>query len=82
MVVIRLRAITVESTDNWIDVITEEWWIHFCAVNKIAITIFDFGVTQPPELLEWGGRTVPDDVGGAIEFEDEKQATLFLLRWS
>lgn len=78
---IRLRAYTEEREEGG-HCIMQDWWINVINATP-GYYINDFRVT----VEAWGG-TIPEDFLAMrdeecyIEFEDERKAALFLLRWS
>lgn len=57
------------------------WWTEFTAISYQAD-----GSWEDVEAIitEWGGKYCFNEYAGVewIEFEDEKMATAFLLRWT
>ena len=60
----------------------EPWWrkIIYAApdntLDEIRIMLEEYGGTIPDDFLFWSDQTC------FIEFENDRDATLFLLRWS
>ena len=59
----------------------DEWWTKF---TEISFETYRTWKDVEDIITEWGGKYYFNEYAGAewIEFEDEKMATAFLLRWS
>ena len=59
------------------DAYHQTWWINFI---REEVGIVPGSVPNiVPHLAKWGGKNCP---GPWIEFENDENATAFLLRWS
>lgn len=68
----RVMNQVLEGTSKWDCV---DWWQSFCFDTDTSVDI-------DKVLFEWGGRYRESYDACWIEFEDERMASLFLLRWS
>jgi hypothetical protein len=54
----------------------QRWWVNFCLAE---VKLVDDGQNYDHPLSNWGGKMRP---GSCIEFENDADATAFLLRWA
>ena len=55
----------------------QDWWVNFCRAEVNLVSGPEQNFHHP--LSEWGGKNI---AGKCIEFENDSDATVFVLRWS
>jgi hypothetical protein len=80
---IRLLAVYRRRDDRGnVHIKPEKFWLNFYHMCRKSRQLENGYIPIYQILLEWRGKMVSEENNDYIEFEDERDATAFLLRWS
>lgn len=60
----------------------EKYWVNFYYIYSKSRRLENGYIPVDQILLEWGGKMVREENNDYVEFDDEQDATAFMLRWS